>query len=825
MFRITDYIEFDSKGRAICPSCDQEGKGKKKNLALIPNTDGAYKCHRGCTPVEIRSALGAPKGQTMQPPTQPSQTVSSNVTVTPQKVKQQNKQLLTKSKLAIEWLNQKGITNEMISYYQLGVCRARSGSKMLMCISIPIPTADKTAYFQKKRVSPWTPIHELPKDTPAWKQYGIPSMTFFTHLPEQASRTWQCEGEWDAIRLGWLVKSSEQLKDSVAVACFTTGCGNVPTATELDKLPGQVTIFYDRNDKPTKSGLIPGEDGARKLAIALSGRSAIAHVPMPDDCLVHGWDVSNALDAGYTLEDFVKAEQVATEVVKPTAKLWASCISNDDLLDTADDYVEWLVPDILTQDEMFMLAAPPRAGKSLFALSLALSVASGQKFLDRPVNQGPVIYCKYEDSNTKIKQREHAQGWPRGLPVYWLDRAFKLNQPHLLRELVEQIEPRLIVIDTLSRARMDAAGEGAAEIGQIIEPIQDISQDFGVTSLLVHHTKKINAENLDQVDIFDQIRGSSALRATCRGTLLIAADDRSYRLYVENGFYKGDLNIILNAHTLRWNLLGNWNPTIDNDHRTLVMDFMNKAGAANIQQIHEATGIPKSSLYVVLSRLHADDLLRKEGSRRKVTYIRDAQHIKQLGTVLDSGNADDVSDSGSYLTKNTFSSRETPALHDATPSETLKACKVLDNAETVDTASVSESNSLTNVLDNAKSLHSDKNQPELPLYTGCSVTRRDVKGWYGVLQVIISDHECTVLWRGQKRSQVERLSNLCRVDVQSLHDLNIDQGVNTGDQADQKPLELGLYEGFSSSMQTMQPPNNNPASFDGLHREDEGVND
>ncbi len=825
MFRITDYIEFDSKGRAICPSCDQEGKGKKKNLALIPNTDGAYKCHRGCTPVEIRSALGAPKGQTMQPPTQPSQTVSSNVTVTPQKVKQQNKQLLTKSKLAIEWLNQKGITNEMISYYQLGVCRARSGSKMLMCISIPIPTADKTAYFQKKRVSPWTPIHELPKDTPAWKQYGIPSMTFFTHLPEQASRTWQCEGEWDAIRLGWLVKSSEQLKDSVAVACFTTGCGNVPTATELDKLPGQVTIFYDRNDKPTKSGLIPGEDGARKLAIALSGRSAIAAVPMPEDCQVKGWDASNALDAGYTLADFVQAETAATEVVKPRAELWANVKTNDELLDTAEDYVEWLVPDLITQEEMFMLAASPRAGKSLLAMTLALSVSSGQKFLDRPVNQGPVIYCKYEDSDTKIKQREQAQGWSRGLPVYWVDRKFKLNEPDKLRALVEDVEPRLVIVDTLSRARMDAMGEGSPEIGQIIEPLQDISQDFGVATVLVHHTKKLTVDNLDQVDIFDQIRGSSALRATCRGTMLLAADDKSYRLFYENGWGKGDLKIALDAHTLLWRLLGNWNPYVSDDQRSIVMEYMSIAGAATIHQIHEATGIPKQSLYVVLARLHADDLLKKEGSRRNITYVRNADSIKLLDELLDTSNPDDASDRGSYLTKNQFFSIEQSALHDATPSEPLKACKLLDNSQNAVTASVSESNNSTNRVNTLESLHSDENQPELPLYTGCSVTRRDVKGWYGVLQVIISDHECTVLWRGQKRSQVERLSNLCRVDVQSLHDLNIDQGVNTGDQADQKPLELGLYEGFSSSMQTMQPPNNNPASFDGLHREDEGVND
>ena len=56
-FQITDHVEFSSNGRAVCPSCERDGKGKKQNLSLIPDTDGAYKCHRGCTPADIREAL------------------------------------------------------------------------------------------------------------------------------------------------------------------------------------------------------------------------------------------------------------------------------------------------------------------------------------------------------------------------------------------------------------------------------------------------------------------------------------------------------------------------------------------------------------------------------------------------------------------------------------------------------------------------------------------------------------------------------------------------------------------------------------------------
>ena len=89
-------------------------------------------------------------------------------------------------------------------------------------------------------------------------------------------------------------------------------------------------------------------------------------------------------------------------------------IINDEMVKYAPDYTDWLVDDILTADELFLLAASPRAGKSLLALTLTHAVASGGKFLGRPVSQGAVIYIRCEDSDTKTKERELKQGWGKG---------------------------------------------------------------------------------------------------------------------------------------------------------------------------------------------------------------------------------------------------------------------------------------------------------------------------------------------------------------------------------------------------------------------------
>jgi len=142
------------------------------------------------------------------------------------------------------WLNNRGITGDMIAHYQLGL--------MYAGISIPIPTG-RGDYYIKRRVNPWG-------GEKSWTQKGIPAMVFFTHQPEGATKTYLCEGEWDALLLGWLLKDDP----TIAVATFTCGCQTIPSEGYLEQLPGEVVIFYDRDEA--------GERGAHKLAQRLGNR-------------------------------------------------------------------------------------------------------------------------------------------------------------------------------------------------------------------------------------------------------------------------------------------------------------------------------------------------------------------------------------------------------------------------------------------------------------------------------------------------------------------------------------------------------------------------
>jgi hypothetical protein len=203
---------------------------------------------------------------------------------------------------ALGWLQLRGFTPEMIAHYRIGLAPWRD---VHSAVAIHIPAGDDNRFYRKLRISPW-----LDDDRPKWSQYGVPTTVFQTYSPKDAVATWVCEGEWDAMRLGWLAR---QQNANVAVCCFTSGCGSVPSAEQLNQMPGDVFIFFDQNDTPTKSGLIPGDEGAKKLAQGLGDRAQIAQVPMPDNCATQGWDVSNSLDAGFTWADFEQAAQKAVQ--------------------------------------------------------------------------------------------------------------------------------------------------------------------------------------------------------------------------------------------------------------------------------------------------------------------------------------------------------------------------------------------------------------------------------------------------------------------------------------------------------------------------------
>jgi len=617
MFKIQDHIEFKN-GRAQCPACLADGK-TKPNLALVPGTDGAYKCHRGCTSEEIRAALGAPRDRQLPSAITPAPSVRS-VTVPASRV-EANHQALLKNPAALQWLVNRGLSLKAIGHYQLGLTRWRSGNRTLPAITIPIPSGQTGFYYQKKRIAPW-----INGDHPAWSQYGIPARVYKTWSPENPQRTFLCEGEWDAIQLGWELK---QIGDrETEVACFTCGAGSIPPQEETDRLTKRVVTFYDLDEA--------GEKGSERLQERERERVLIARVPAPERHK-QGWDVSDAIAVGHKLDEFYHAASTArpwTERrVERQSEAFKALLSqiktNAELIDSAQEYQEWLVPDLLTENEFFIVAGPPRSGKSLFAMTLTHAVATGGLFLDRPTLKGSVLYVNCEDSPTKIRKRQEAQQWDKNLPVHWLEK-FKLGQLPELREIAKGIpDLRLVILDTLSRVRDDRQKETSAELSQTLEALQEWAREESICVIALHHLSKNTG--VAPTDPFDRIRGSSAIRATARGCLLLEPSDSYYRLISENGHTERlDLRIRINPQFWRIDLLGRWEPRMDGTLKGQILDHLALIEAATVQNLARELGRGSETVRRTLYELQRDQQVIVDGGRGKYTTYRLKCNLEEM---------------------------------------------------------------------------------------------------------------------------------------------------------------------------------------------------
>ena len=175
----------------------------------------------------------------------------------------------------------------------------------------------------------------------------------------------------------------------------------------------------------------------------------------------------------------------------------------------------------------YLFAGAPKVGKSFLMAQLAYHVSMGLPLWDYPVHKGTVLYLALEDDHRRLQGRLYRMFGMDGTN----DLLFAIHAKQLgvglegqLKMFVrEHPDTKLIIIDTLQKVR-EAGGDKysyANDYG-VVGTLKRLADDCGICLLLVHHTRKQQAD-----DKFDMISGTNGLLGAADGAFLLQKEKRT----------------------------------------------------------------------------------------------------------------------------------------------------------------------------------------------------------------------------------------------------------------------------------------------------------
>jgi len=248
--------------------------------------------------------------------------------------------------------------------------------------------------------------------------------------------------------------------------------------------------------------------------------------------------------------------------------------------------IAWVIPDILPEGT-YLLAAKPKVGKSWFALQLCVAVVSGQVIFGKIAAVGAALYLALEDNDRRIQRRLAKQIDGLLLDPACLDRLHFETQwrrgdegaADLAVWIEQHPDCRLVVIDTLERIRPPRGSSGAvyAEDYAAIKPFKDLSDRYGVTLLIVHHTRKGDSD-----DPLEQVSGTLGLTGSADGVLVLTKPRGEARgelhLIGRDIEQEGAFVVEFDADRCQWSMVGEAHQVADTEQQQAVMDCIRDLG-------------------------------------------------------------------------------------------------------------------------------------------------------------------------------------------------------------------------------------------------------
>ena len=214
------------------------------------------------------------------------------------------------------------------------------------------------------------------------------------------------------------------------------------------------------------------------------------------------------------------------EMQRRMAPDYLETVSMETLYDTAFDGQEPLIDGLLYRGA-YLLAGSPKVGKSFLMVQLAYQISTGMPLWDYKVRKAGVLYFALEDNYARLQRRLYRMFGEKAAKNLYFATQCKTANGGLVEQIrsfmKEHPETGLIIIDTLKRVRELGGPEYSYSSDyDIVSNLKAVADSYGITMLIVHHTRKLAAD-----DKFDMIAGTNGLLGAADGAFIMQKKRRT----------------------------------------------------------------------------------------------------------------------------------------------------------------------------------------------------------------------------------------------------------------------------------------------------------
>ncbi len=272
--------------------------------------------------------------------------------------------------------------------------------------------------------------------------------------------------------------------------------------------PGSVVEAPRKEPVPAFVAVAPGtivlarDRGNYGTVVEDRGETCLVHFRSPD---------GNEADVELAKSQLAMADGRPLAASEEPPRFLQRLVSSPQLVDEPAE-VRYLVQDAVTIGEPGTVGGPAKCLKTLVNTDLALSVASGTKWLNhfQVVKPGPVAFLSGESGRAVLRRAALRIAASKGvdlreLPITWgfsLPQLTYADHVAALGDWIAAGQFVLVILDPAYLCLLNAANAGQAgnlfAMGAALSPLSEIVGQTGATVLLLHHYRKNRLDKGDE---------------------------------------------------------------------------------------------------------------------------------------------------------------------------------------------------------------------------------------------------------------------------------------------------------------------------------------